>query len=175
MTTAGDRLTQAIRETTKKEVPVNDLDMAFRALNGKLSTYNTLWNYYDGDQPLMYTSERLADLFKDLKMARFTENWCAVVIDSANDRIVLKSLSSENAKAQKQLSLDWEDYGLAIEARDAHEAALVIGESYIIGWEETNENEEDELQIFYNDPRLCHLFYKPSNPHKKRLWMLTIN
>jgi len=35
-----------------------DLDRAFKVLNGKLPKYNTLWKYYDGDQPLMYTAGR---------------------------------------------------------------------------------------------------------------------
>lgn len=161
------QLLKAVSATALRKPPVNDLDRAYRALSGKLGTYNLLWDYYDGDQPLMYTSKRMDDIFKDLEMSKFMENWCAVVVDSAQDRIVLKSLSCDNTKAQDQLTLDWEDHDLAIEASDTHEAALVIGEAFIIAWEETNEDDEDELGVFYNDPRLCHLFYKPSNPKKK--------
>lgn len=164
--TNAEALSRALASTDK--LPINDLDRAYQALSGKLPIYNTLWKYYDGDHPLMYTSKRMAELFDDLEMAKFVENWCAVVIDAANDRILLESLSSKNAATQKQLTSDWEDFNLAIEANDVHEAALVTGESFLIVWVETNAEEEDELQIFYNDPRLCHLFYEPSNPRKKR-------
>lgn len=163
----GSILTRSMRSATDS-TPKSDLDRAFQALSNKLSLYNTLWDYYDGDQPLMYTSKRMAELFDDLDLSKFVENWCAVIIDSATDRIILKSIAVKNAEAQARLTDNWEDLSLAIEASDTHEAALVIGESYIIVWAETNKDDDDELQVFYNDPRLCHLFYEPSNPHKKR-------
>lgn len=147
-----------------QRVPKNDLDRAFLALNRKLGPYNTLWNYYDGDQPLMYTAKRMKDLFKNLKMEKFVENWCAVVIDAAQDRIILKSFTTKDTKAQDLLTLNFEDLALAIEASDTHEAALVIGEAFIIVWEDG----EGRPQVFYNDPRLCHLFYEASNPRQKR-------
>ena len=146
--------------------PENDLDRAWQTLSGKLSSYTNYWNYYDGDQPLMYTSKRMSDVFKKLSMAKFVENWCSVVIDAASDRIQLKSLDIEAVDAQKILTTEWESLNLSLEASDIHEAALVIGESFLIVWEEDS-GDGDELQVFYNDPRLCHMFYNPGNPRKK--------
>ena len=140
-----------------------DLDRAYKVLAGKLSGYGDIWNYYDGDQPLMYTAERMRDLFQDLNMATFVENWCAVVIDAANDRINLSGITVKDAAASQTLEDVWEELELSLEASDAHEAALVIGESYIIVWEDA----DDKVQVFYNDPRLVHLFYEPANPKKK--------
>ncbi len=154
--------------TKETKLPENDLDRAYQALSGKLASYTEFWNYYDGDQPLMYTARRMRDLFADLELAKFVENWCAVVIDSALDRINLNPFTVENPKAQEQLNLDWSDYNLSLEADDVHEAALVVGESFIIVWEETDNEGKDDLQVFYNDPRLCHLFYESSNPRKKQ-------
>ena len=37
-----------------------DLTRAYAALAAKSSTYEALWQYYDGDQPLVYSSNRLA-------------------------------------------------------------------------------------------------------------------
>ena len=140
-----------------------DLDRAYKVLAGKLSPYGDIWNYYDGDQPLMYTAERMRDLFADLNMATFVENWCAVVIDSANDRINLSGITTKDATASKLLEDIWSDLDLSLEASDVHEAALVIGESYII----VGEHEEEKVQVYYNDPRLVHLFYDPANPREK--------
>jgi len=140
-----------------------DLDRAYKVLAGKLSGYGDIWNYYDGDQPLMYTAERMRDLFQDLNMATFVENWCAVVIDAANDRINLSGITTKDTATSKVLEDLWEELEIGLEASDAHEAALVIGESYIIVWEDA----DDKVQVFYNDPRLVHLFYEPSNPKKK--------
>lgn len=164
-----ERLKAALQQSREK--PINDLDRAYKALAEKLPIYNDLWDYYDGDHPLMYAARRMRELFADLDMSTFVENWCAVVIDSANDRIVLEGLNCKDATADKQLAENWETYNLAIESNDTHESALVTGEAFILVWAETIEEEtanRDELQIFYNDPRLCHLFYEPGNPRKKR-------
>jgi len=139
-----------------------DLDRAYKALAGKLPDYNDIWEYYDGDQPLMYTAKRMLDLFESLDMATFVENWCAVVIDAANDRIRLSGITIEGQDSDA-LSDIWEELDMGLEASDAHEAALVIGESYLLVWPE----EEKQLDAYYNDPRLVHLFYDPSNPRKK--------
>lgn len=140
-----------------------DLDRAYKALAAKLPTYNTLWDYYDGDQPLMYTASRMRELFQDLDMATFVENWCAVVIDSANDRINLAGITVKDKTADEFINSIWNEKELDLEASDVHEAALVIGESYIVVWPDENEKPD----MFYNDPRLIHLFYDPSNPRKK--------
>ena len=141
-----------------------DLDRAFKVLSAKLPHYSDLWDYYDGNQPLMYTARRMAKLFEDLEMASFSENWCAVVVDSANDKINLNGFTCENRKADQAIMEFWENHNMALEAKDIHEAAQVIGESYLLIWK----NPEGESEIFYNDPRLAHLFYEPSNPRKKR-------
>lgn len=143
-----------------------DLDRAFKVLSAKLPEYNNLWDYYDGDQPLMYTARRMRDLFEDLDLSTFVENWCAVVIDSANDRINLNSITVKDESTNNLLQEVWEDLEMNLEASDIHEAALVIGEAYVIVWP-SEEDETERLQVFYNDPRLVHLFYDPSNPRKK--------
>jgi hypothetical protein len=150
---------------TGLQPPQDDLDRAYQALNGKLAAYNNLWSYYDGDQPLMYSSRRLEDLFKDVLFSTFVENWCAVIIDAANDRISLEEISLGNTSDTDALRLVWEDNNLDLEAKDVHEAALVIGEAFVIVWEDEAEVKRPDL--YYNDPRLVHLFYEPSNPRKK--------
>lgn len=142
-----------------------DLDRALKVLSAKLELYEDLWNYYDGDQPLMYTSKRLRDIFDKLDMAKFVENWCSVVVDAANDRINLQGISFDNQTVDKAFQEFWDDNAVNLEASDAQEAALVIGESYVIVWRETEP--EDRIDIIYNDPRLVHLFYDPANPKKK--------
>jgi len=142
-----------------------DLDRAYKVLKAKAPLYTDLWNYYDGDQPLMYTAGKMKNLFQDLELAKFVENWCAVVIDAANDRINLSSVSIKDKKDDTSLKDIWETYEIGLEASDAHEAALVIGESYMLVW--GADEDENALEAFYNDPRLVHLFYDPSNPRKK--------
>lgn len=142
-----------------------DLERAYNALSGKLELYNRLWRYYDGDQPVVYTAQRLNEIFANID-ARFNENWCSVVIDSVADRITLDGFTiADDESAQQQLSEAWEELELALEADDTHKAALVCGEAFLIVWPA----EDGEIQAYYNDPRLCHVFYEAENPRRKRL------
>lgn len=143
-----------------------DLQKAYTVLAGKLGFYNTLWDYYDGDQPLMYTAKRMQDMFDKLELSKFVENWCAVVVDSANDKINLSSILVKDATANNLLTETWEELEAGLEASDCHEAALVIGESYLIIWPDPDNDKKAEM--YYNDPRLVHVFYEPSNPRKKK-------
>lgn len=137
-----------------------DLDRAVTALNAKQLAISQLWRYFDGDHPVVYTNERLKDVFSGVD-AKFTENWCAVVVNAVADRIALRGWSvAGDEAAQAQLAADWAALDMAIEADDAHLAALVTGESFLIIWPD----EAGELQPYYNDPRLCHVQYDPANP-----------
>lgn len=139
-----------------------DLERAFDALNGKLTEYNTLFSYAEGDQPLVYSTARLQEAFNDIN-CRFQQNWCAVVIDSALDRIELKGFDVQNVGQSKALEEIWNDEQIQLEAHDAHYAALVTHEAFVIVWKD----EEGDLEVYYNDPRLCHMFYKADNPKVK--------
>jgi hypothetical protein len=139
--------------------------LGYRALSGKQTEYNKLWNYYDGDQPLTYTAERLQTLFRDVN-ARFTENWCAVVVDSVLDRLNLGRFQvTDNEAATDTLNALWLRTEMGLDSDDAHLASLVTGEAFVIVWLEDG----TDLQVYYNDPRLCHVQYDPENP-RIALW-----
>lgn len=143
---------------------MTDLERAYKALSGKAAGYDLLWSYYDGDQPLRYSTERLHTLFRDIT-TRFVENWCAVVVDAAADRLNLQRFEvSGNDAATEVLNALWQSTELALDENDAHLAALVCGEGYVIVWPDG----EGVVQGYYHDPRLCHLFYDAANPHAKR-------
>lgn len=141
---------------------LQDLQLAFKTLRAKQEPYNALFNYYDGEQPLVYTAKRLQEIFKDLD-AYFAENWCSVVVDSARDRINLREIQV-NGNAKNQWKEIWEASEISLESDDVHEATLVAGEGYFIAWKD----EQDVMQGYHNDPRLVHLFYEKSEPRKKR-------
>jgi len=142
-----------------------DLERAYKALSNKTIIYDTLWEYYDGVQPLRYSTERLKDVFKNIS-ARFTLNWCAVVVDSVLERMVLKQFQVANDEmATRALGQWWKDSGMYLEDDDVHLCAMVTGESFVIGWQ----NEDGGVEAFYNDSRLVHAFYDPSQPRQMRM------
>ena len=139
-----------------------DLERAYKALSAKTGIYKTLWQYYDGDHPLVYTNKRLEEIFAGLD-AKFIENWCAVVIDSIADRVILSGFTAGDDGTTQKLDSLWDSVELNLEADDAHLCTFVTGEAFLIVWPD----EDNQVQAYYNDSRLCHVFYDAENPRKK--------
>jgi hypothetical protein len=142
----------------------NDLKLAFEALTAKAAPYTTLFRYAEGDQPLVYSTDRLREAFDNIN-ARFSQNWCSVVIDALADRLVLKGWDAGSEGANGALDAIWNAQHLGLEAADAHWAALVTNEAFVIVWPDA----AGVPQAYYNDPRLCAMFYQPDNPRQKRM------
>jgi len=144
---------------------ITDLKLAYTALQSKQAPYTILWSYYNGDQPLRYSTERLREVFRDLS-ARFTQNWCSVVVNASLDRMNLLRFSIANDERSSDRANElWTTTEMTLDDVDVHLAALVIGESFVVVWP----NEEGAVEAYYNDPRNCHLFYETTNPRKKRM------
>lgn len=143
---------------------ISDLELAVRALSAKAKPYTDLWRYYDGDHELKYSSSRLEQVFRNMDV-KFTQNWCATVVDAALERINLKAFDvAGNEELTDRLNRIWADTEMTLDSEDAHTAALVAGEAYIIAWP----NDDGAVEVFYNDPRMCHVFYDAENPRIKR-------
>lgn len=140
--------------------PPTDLALAFDALKKKQRALDVLFNYYDGAQPLKYSTSRLSQAFAKLN-ARFSENWCATVVDSLLDRLSLTGFKSETA--QDALDTLWQAEKLSIESDNAHEDVAVAGESYVI----VGQDADGTTHIFHNDPRVCVIAYEDDNPREK--------
>lgn len=138
-----------------------DLERAFNALKTKLVTYNQLYQYADGKQPLVYSTERLKEAFNNLN-AYFNQNWCAVVINTTLDRLRMRGFDPADKKVNDKLDNIWARYHLDVDAYDVHRDALITTEGYIIAWRGA-----DGLEIYRNDPRMVHLFYKADRPKIK--------
>lgn len=141
----------------------SDLERAFDALKGKRADYDLLWKYYDGDQPLKYSTQRLKETFRSINV-RFTENWCSTVVETIQERLVLKGLSLADKSRKKRLNEIWMENDISLEASDALEAMLVCGEAFILCWKD-----EAGMDVYFNDPRMCHVFCDPEKPKVKTL------
>lgn len=135
----------------------DNLEEALETLGAKTRRYGRLFDYYDGDTPLVYSASRLREMFRGLD-AHFAENWCAPVVDSLTDRLSLGGLALPDtgkakaaAGALKQL---WNGQAIDVLADDVAEDVAIAGESYVIVWHDAAGN----VRIHHNDPRLVHLF-----------------
>lgn len=141
---------------------MTDIKTAFDTIRAKNEAHTSAFNYYDGDQPIVFASTKLAEIFAT--NVKFTENWCSVVVDSMKERIELSNVDVPN-NIQAFMDEIWNANLLDLESDDLHEAALVTGEAYLV----VQSSEERGVEVFYNDPRLCHVFYESGNPRVKRM------
>lgn len=140
-----------------------DMQIAVEALSAKAILYDVWWKYYNGVQSLVYTARNLKDVFSSLD-AHFTQNWCAVVVDSVLDRMELRTPTvTDNQAASDELADLWTAAGLADDEYSVHEDLCVTGEAFVIV-----QDGEDGFDAFYNDARLCHCEYEHENPRKLR-------
>lgn len=141
------------------------IKQAFEALAGKHEAAERLFAYYDGTAGVPLISERLRDVYQD-QLADLSENWAAVVIDSAADRITLERLEGPDDAATRTLADIVADTDLLIEADDAHQQALIGGESFIIAWRGKDEAGADEpIEAYTQHPDSCAAFYDPARPN----------
>jgi len=150
---------------------MSDLKRALDALQAKRLYYDKLFRYYDGDQPLVYASKRLEEIFQALD-AYFAENWCSVVIDSTKDRINLREIITKDKGLQAEMGEMYQHSELGLESDEVHEAAMVAGEAFMIAWP----GDDGQPDAYYNDPRNVHVFYDNEYPRQKSFaakWWVT--
>lgn len=139
-----------------------DVKLAFETIKGKYQSHTDAWNYYLGEHPLVFANERLREIFSGVQI-RFIENWCGVVVDSMKERIQLTGFTVPD-QYQEGMDVLWQENELNLESDDLHEAALVTGEAFLIVWPD----EIGQPEMYYNDPRMCHVFYESARPREKR-------
>ncbi|MEM4406550.1 MAG: phage portal protein [Candidatus Methanomethylicaceae archaeon] len=142
----------------------SDLQLAYEAIRSKQNDYNEVFAYYDGDQPLVYANDRLREIFKGSQI-RFTENWCRLVVDAVKERIQIGDITVPERYQELLGRITSENY-FSVVSDDVHEAILITGEAYLIVWPDP---ETQKVEIYYNDPRLCHAFYHRDHPRKMRM------
>jgi hypothetical protein len=141
------------------------IDRAIDALNAKQGQLSHFFDYYNGTAVVPLVSERLQEIYRNLTFV-IAENWSAVVVDSTTDRIELMGAKGGDEGITAELKAIIDEVELLVEADEAHQAAIVGGESYVIVWKDP---ETDELECYYNDPRTCHIFYEANRPNVPRL------
>lgn len=144
---------------------MTDIERAVETLKAKQPRYDTRWRYYDGDQPIRWAADRLKDIFEN-RSTRFVANWCSVVVDSVLDKMELAgfSVAENDALTERLNDLYTVTTRLSTDEDAIERAALVTGESFVIAWRDN----EEGITAYYNDPRVCHVWYQADNPRKKR-------
>ena len=141
---------------------MSDVSRAFDHFKDVYLKYCAYYDYFDGNQPLRYSTERLKLAFEQIR-PKFRQNWCSVVINAVLDRMELYGWSTAEETANAILADVWAETGLSLESNEVHESALVCGESFLIGWKE----EGQPIEFYFNDPRRAACFYDSDRPKIK--------
>lgn len=150
-------------------MPLSDVRPAVRAIVEKQKTYPILWDYYEGDQEIKYSTQKLQKVFATFGVY-FAENWSQVVVDASVDRINLTGFSvTDDVTGSDILMAFFSAQLLALVSNDVHLAAGVTGEAFYI-----LDQNEGNLSGYFNDPELCIVFYDSDNPsqkhHAAKMW-----
>jgi len=139
-----------------------DLTEAFNAIRAKRKDLDLLFSYVNGGQPLKYSTYRLQEVFNTINV-HFEINWCSLIVDTTLDRLELVGFSTKDSLVNEKFSDIFKKIHVDIEADKAHFAALATSQGYIIAWKEG-----EDTAIYYNDPRICAVFYEADRPRVKR-------
>jgi hypothetical protein len=143
---------------------MSDLTDAVKALRAKGIDNTEYWRYYDGDHPMVYTYDRLAQIFGS-DATKFVQNWCSVAVNAALERLVLQRFAVDNDPALTDRVNDlWLGCEMDVDVDDVHESMLVTGEAFVFVWK----SPDGRAEAYANHASLCELFYEESNPRKKR-------
>lgn len=140
---------------------MSDIELAFDAIKAKGKPYTDLYRYYDGSAPLKYSTERLARAFGK-SFVYFAENWASVIINAVLDRLVLKGFDIGSNSINSKMDDLFNRYNINLDAQDVHESLQVTGEAFLIV-----DMVNGETDIYFNDPRMCEMFYDPDRPKLK--------
>ena len=154
---------------------MSDLATAYAAVKGKQKGYDTLFDYYHGQQPVNYLHKRVKAIFRGFEQ-NFTANWCSVVVDSVLDKIELLGMTGpeveedefgatpdEEPSWQAPVRELWDANQLQIEAKLAHEAASICGEAALIVQPSESGG---PAEVYFNDPRMIHVEYRKPKPRE---------
>lgn len=159
--------------TVIQEIQYSYIKWATNAFTQALKDYERYEDYYNGEHPLEFATERWKTAFETI-FEQFADNWCQVVVDAVGQRLEIVGWKSEDddkdATAAEQI---WDDNEMHIEADDVHTQTLVKGDGYIIAWPDPNTPAEDPLaddrgpvQMFYNDATEVNVIYDGANRRK---------
>ena len=143
----------------------DDVKLVYDAMVAKQPRIQRLYAYFDGYEPLRYSTERLEAAFHGLRV-NWRQNWSSVVVNVVLERLILRGWDVGGAEELNNV-LDgvWESQQVSWDAADVHLSTLVTGDGYIIAWP----SESGDVEVYWNDSRNCHVIYDAKSPKRKRL------
>lgn len=130
------------------------------------ATFDSWRDYYDGNQPLAFTTALFRRTFGDA-FAGFRDNWMQVIVDAIEDRLTFEGYDIEDTALNGRI---WETFlnnEFDAEQLVLFNGVLVEDRAFVIVWP------DDELgaKIDWQPAQLCRVRYDPDN-RRRALWAL---
>lgn len=140
-------------------MPKSDIKWAVECISETREVYATCQDYYDGDQPLLFATEKFRNTFGNL-FKEFADNLCPTVVDAVADRLKITGWDGDDAKQAEKL---WKKWRLTIIANQVHRTAPMKGDAYVIVWPD----KLDVVRFWPQEPDMCCVEYdEEDDPNK---------
>lgn len=155
---------------------------AVRRLDKRLDTRRPRlqeWDdYYVGEHPLAFASQRFLDAFGGL-FEEFADNWCELVVDGVEERLDVTGfrfgggapLEGEDQEVEEVQAADqdawriWQANELDAESQVAHTEAIKSGICYVLVWFDPDRPEIPSITI--EDPQQMVVAYEAGNRRRR--------
>lgn len=155
-----------------REASEQILKHELQLLTTELTDLKKLRDYYDGEQSLVFGTEKFKAQFGPA-FPDFRSNWCAPVVEAVADKLYAEGISlgttqqeiEENKDLARQLWNMARVNDIDEQQAELYEGALVEGRSYAIVWPSI-ENDERIVRIDWNPADLIRVRYADDDPRK---------
>jgi hypothetical protein len=163
----------------------SDLQNAIESLTTSAVLYQRAENYYEGTVPEFFASIRLRRAMARTGVG-FRFNFAKTPVDAVVDRLEINAVSATDENSNARIEDMWRDNQLDLEAPHIMLKACEYGDAYVIVWPTAPDGADDfegdgspqlldtdadgflNVDIFYNSPHCCRVFYDPERPLRKR-------
>lgn len=155
-------------EDTHQHDDLSDLQNALNALGEALPDYIQAEQYYDGTVPEFFASLRLQRALADAGDP-YKINFAKKPVDIITEKLKVTAVNvPDNPEANAALQEIWKRNQLGIQLKDMLHRAGEYGDAYIYVWpgEQTDQGDVTAVDVFYNSPHCCRVFYDTENPLK---------
>lgn len=138
-----------------------------KALTDETVAMNKYRDYFEGDQPLVYSTENFKRVFGDA-FDGFVDNWCQVVVNATNSRLKVTGFNFDDDDGFELSNQIWNVFRLnefEDQQKDLHEGVLVEGRAFVIVWPD----DEIGATVDWQPGQLCRVFYDPER-RTEALW-----
>ncbi len=135
------------------------LDEALERRQTPLSRYS---EYYEGEQSLVYATEKWKRAFGGLFSA-FADNWCGLVVDAVEERINVEGFRFGDPTGDADAWEIWQRNGMDADSELCHIDALIYGVAYAFVWYD----DDDRATIDVESPEQVIVAYVPGSRRKR--------